>query len=213
MPRESESPLISHSHGREARIMYLVGSQRLRAAGVRPTHGLLSRLDSPRLPCATWLVARGARSPVRAGRVRSGEPERYVVSGFCLSFGSPLRGTVVRRRPFGPGVRWARAAAAALRALAAARPRWPRCVSTVFHQPRAGCTARNNDKRTNAGRARKSGQRSGFRSPRASRGRVAGGAGSRAVSQIAKRGQIEHKLQRPNEPRRHPTIRICCNHS
>ena len=61
---------------------------------------------SPRLPCAhacaTWLVARGARSPVRAGRVRSGEPERYVVSGFCLSFGSPLRGTVVRRRPFGP---------------------------------------------------------------------------------------------------------------
>ena len=211
MPRESESPLISHSHGREARIMYLVGSQRLRAAGVRRPMAY-----SPRLPCAhacaTWLVARGARSPVRAGRVRSGEPERYVVSGFCLSFGSPLRGTVVRRRPFGPRA-LARAAAAALRALAAARPRWPRCVSTVFHQPRAGCTARNNDKRTNAGRARKSGQRSGFRSPRASRGRVAGGAGSRAVSQIAKRGQIEHKLQRPNEPRRHPTIRICCNHS
>ena len=128
-------------------------------------------------------------------------------------FPSPRYG----RSSYGVGrsdrVRWARAAAAALRALAAARPRWPRCVSTVFHQPRAGCTARNNDKRTNAGRARKSGQRSGFRSPRASRGRVAGGAGSRAVSQIAKRGQIEHKLQRPNEPRRHPTIRICCNHS
>ena len=203
MPRESESPLISHSHGREARIMYLVGSQRLRAAGVRRPMAY-----SPRLPCAhacaTWLVARGARSPVRAGRVRSGEPERYVVSGFCLSFGSPLRGTVVRRRPWRTRPR----------ALGPpARPRWPRCVSTVFHQPSAGCTARNNDKRTNAGRARKSGQRSGFRSPRASRGRVAGGAGSRAVSQIAKRGQIEHKLQRPNEPRRHPTIRICCNHS
>lgn len=102
---------------------------------------------SPRLPCAhacaTWLVARGARSPVRAGRVRSGEPERYVSSQVFVFRLVPLSAV----RSYGVGrsdrVRWARAAAAALRALAAARPRWPRCVSTVFHQPRAGCTARN----------------------------------------------------------------------
>ena len=161
-------------------------------------------------PRGSWLVGRG----VQSGRGVSGPESQSVMSSQVFVFRLVPLSAV---RSYGVGrsdrVRWARAAAAALRALAAARPRWPRCVSTVFHQPRAGCTARNNDKRTNAGRARKSGQRSGFRSPRASRGRVAGGAGSRAVSQIAKRGQIEHKLQRPNEPRRHPTIRICCNHS
>ena len=211
MPRESESPLISHSHGREARIMYLVGSQRLRAAGVRPTHGLLTstRLSTATMrhaPRGSWLVGRG----VQSGRGVSGPESQSVMSSQVFVFRLVPLSAV---RSYGVGrsdrVRWARAAAAALRALAAARPRWPRCVSTVFHQPRAGCTARNNDKRTNAGRARKSGQRSGFRSPRASRAVASGARGAVRSPKLQK----EAKSQRPNEPRRHPTIRICCNHS
>ena len=195
MPRESESPLISHSHGREARIMYLVGSQRLRAAGVRRPMAY-----SPRLPCATWLVARGARSPVRAGRVRSGEPERYVVSGFCLSFGSPLRGTVVRRRP------WRTPA----RAGAAPRGRGGHGALALFSTSPAQAVRRGitTSEQMPAGHVR------------AGRGPGSGRHVRVAVASRGARGAVrspklqkEAKSQRPNEPRRHPTIRICCNHS